>query len=414
MPPGVHWCPSCGKLNASPRVRLIFVAMIALIVLGTVLTGTYVAYLKRFESSLAQEWFRRGEEAMSTHRPDLAVEDYRNALSYEGSSSLYRLKLAEALMANGHLPEARAYLLSVWSQAPADAEVNLDLARLYALENNPEVAIRYYRMAVDGVWNENALQRRIDARLELVHYLLQGGDRARATAELIALQAEAPDSPESQLTVGNLMLQLGDNSRAHKAFDAVLKQRPENIQAWSGEGKAALAMGDYRGAIRAFSEAVSRSGEKPDSSGQQELALAREAFDADPSLRTLSLTERAARIASAFDLAMKRLKDCATREGVSLSASPPPKAATSRQRSPTAAVAPATPSPSPLQLLYASGSQRRAAATAASLHNNPDAMAPTMEFVDQVFRATEEGCPPQTLREQALQLLAHHEYEELR
>jgi len=421
LPEAENWCPACGKLNASLRVRLIFVAVLVSIVAGVGFTKWYVSYLKNLESSLAQQWFTRGEEAMARNYPEVAIDDYRNALAYEGDNPEYRLKLAEALMAASRLPEARAYLMSLWSQTPADAEVNLDLARLYIQENKPDLAITYYRSAIDGAWSDNALQHRVDTRFELLNYLLQHGDRARAVAEAIELQAEAPDNAPTQLRIGELLLQLGEKSRAEKTLEGVIKDDPNNTEAWFGAGEAALSNGDYRKAVRLLTTAVNLSSAKPGGKAAQQLALAREVVEADPNIRTLKLTERAARAAAAFNLAMDRLRSCAAERGITLA----PEATVSgnkahppllpnKQNGYTSEVTPPTSAPNVLQQLYNGGLQRQATATAKALRATPDAIAPTMEFVFETMSATEPLCPPETPQQRALLLLAGHEAEEPR
>lgn len=458
MPEDVYWCPSCGKLNATFHARLIFFGILLAIIVGAFVTSRYVSYLKRFEASLAQRWSGRGEQAMQAQQYAAAIEDYRNALSYEGSNNQYRLLLAEALTANGNLPEARAYLLSLWSQMPADGEVNLQLARIYAREGEPESAVRYYRTATDGVWSSEAVDHRTDARFELVQYFLERHDRARAAAELIALQAEAPDDPAIQMKTGRLLLELGDSRRAGKAFDAVVKLNPRDADAWTGVGEAALATGDYRTAVKSLTTATSLTSSKPGSPAQDRLELAREVYGADPGLRNLPLNERANRVAANFQAVMTWLEGCAAKQDIPLTPyapvateeSPQKPGASSQAKShsfpenvlPTlkrvpeslhslyergvhgASAKPAEPpppteqdsiaAPNSLQLLYQSGLQRRPRASAEALRHDPDSMMPTMEFVYQAARALETSCPPTTLRSRALVLLASQENEELR
>lgn len=418
MPPDTYWCPSCGKMNASLRARLIIVAMVAGVLIGIGVTSRYVTYLKDFEAALGHRWFVRGEDAMKAKETSAAIQDYRDALGYEGSNRLYRQRLAEALIAQGQLAEARSYLAGLWTQGPADGDVNLDLARLYVREDKPESAIRHYRMAVDGVWENDPLEHRLNTRLELVRYLIQEGEPSRATAELIAVQAEAPEDPQMQAALGKLLLQLGDYSRAGRAFELVLKQQPQNVEAWSGAGEAALAAGDYRKSVRLLTMAANLNSAAPGSPVAEQLALAKAVVEADPSLRTLSMAERSSRIASGFDSAMERLQVCSAKQGIQLSAptSDAAKAdpAQSGQKILSAADHSPAPAPDSLQLLYQSGMQRRAEASAAALRKNPDTMAATMQFVYQVFRTTESACPAESLRDKALLLLARHEAEELR
>lgn len=418
MPEGTYWCPACGKLNATPGVRLVFILLIVAIIAGFGVTKIYVSHLRSLESALAQRWFQRGNEAIAKGYPAIAAEDYRNALGYDATNQQYRLRLAEALMKEGRLAEAHAYLLTLWSQNPADAELNLDLARVYTAQNKPDLAVRYYRAAIDGIWDSDPLQHRIDTRLELVQYLMQRGDKARATAELIAIQAESPEDPIVSAKTGELLLKLGESSRAAKSFDTVLKENPKDLAGLSGAGQAALAMGDYRRAVRLLATADDLTGSQPGSPEADQLALAREAFEIDPYLRSLTLTQRANRIAAAFDLAMERLQSCASQQNLALS--PEPQATAPKKSNPVlpskrngyvTSIAPLAAAPSSLQLLYDSGTQKQPSTQTEALRSNPDAMAPTMDFVFEVMRATENICPPTALPERALQLVARHEGE---
>ncbi len=398
-----------------------FVLLVVVIIAGFGAIKAYVSYLRDLESSLAQRWFARGEEAIAKGYPAVAIDDYRNALGYDGTNRQYRLKLAEALMKEGRLAEARAYLLTMWSLDPADGELNLDLARLYAALNKPDLAVRYYRAAIDGVWNSDPLQRRIDARFELVRYLMQKGDKARATAELIAIQAESPEDPAVNLKVGDLLLKLGEASRAARSFAAVLKENPKSVEALSGAGEAALAMGDYRQAVHLLSTADELTGSKPASAEADQLAVARQAFDIDPYLRNLTITQRANRVAAAFDLAMQSLRDCASQQSVVLS--PEPSAAAPKKSNPVlptkqngyvTPIVPPAAAPNSLQLLYDSGTQKQPSARAEALRSDPDSMPPTMDFVFEVMRATDGLCPPTDIQEKALRLIARHEGEDQR
>jgi hypothetical protein len=74
-------------------------------------------------------------------------------------------------------------------------------------------------------------------------------------------------------------------------------------------------------------------------------------------------------------------------------------------------IVPQAAAPNSLQLLYDSGTQKEPSARAETLRSNPDAVSPTMDFVFEVVRATENACPPTSLNERALQLIARHEGE---
>jgi Tfp pilus assembly protein PilF len=193
---------------------------------------------------------------MRDGNPSAAADKYRTALSYDRENDIYRLRLAQALLASDRLNEARAHLLSLWDEEPADGEVNLDLARLYAKRNEPTQAVRYYRNAINGAWTDASQQRRIATRFDLIQYLLQRHDTGQASAELLALQADQPPDLSDRLRLAGLLLEVGEAARAFDVYNKVLKDNPDNLEAGLGLGTASFKSGDYQQAERAFSTVV--------------------------------------------------------------------------------------------------------------------------------------------------------------
>ncbi len=388
--------------------------VVVLIIVGFAFTQYFVRLHRRTENSLGQRWFGRGDAAMQAGNPAAAAEDYRNALSYDRESDLYRLRLAQALLASNHLNEARAHLSSLWEEEPADGEVNLALARLYARRNDPTQAVRYYRNAINGVWNEAPQQQRIATRFELIHYLMQRHDTGRASAELLALQADEPPDPSQQLLLASQLLEVGEATRAVEVYNKLLKEYPSNVQAWVGLGEASLKLGQYQQAEHALAEAAERDPKSTEA--RQQLDLVREVLRVAPSLRGLSLAERTRRVAEAFNTAMSRLTGCATQKGFSFGqpsvTNKPPTSTSKNSTGP--AIDTTAPAPDDLQLLYSRGLQIKAAATERALRANPDSLEPVMQFVFQVERSTAATCPEMSETDHALLVLAQNESETLR
>ncbi len=363
------------------------------------------------EMSLAQMWFSRGDRAMPGY-PEIAAEDYRTALTYDRENDEYRLRLAQALLAANKFPEARAHLLSLWEEEPADGEVNLSLARLFAKQGNASEAVRYYRNAINGVWPDMSRDRRVAVRFELVQYLLQRHDLRQAEAELIALQADAPHDEDQQLRLAQLLLQIGDAARAQGVYEDILKSDRDNAQAWLGDGKSSFAMGDYGAAERELAAAVERDKRLPEA--QQLLDLSREVLRIAPGLRGLSVAERAQRVAEAFEVALKRLTSCAAERGLNLevpvSAAPPPSGQTAAAGPASqAATKASTNAPDDLQMLYTIAMQKKNGATEKALRKNPDALESTMDLVFNVERATQPLCADMTKTDRALLILGNRQ-----
>ncbi len=359
---------------------------------------------------LAQRWFTRGEQAMQARIPAVAADDYRTALIYDPENRQYRLHLAQALLAANRLNEAKAHLISLWEQEPADGEVNLTLARLHTRRGDYAEAQRYYANAINGVWDEEPRQQRIATRFELVRYLLGQHDLSRARAELLALQADGPSDEASQLQLGQLLLQINEPSHAIDAFDSILSDDPKNAQAWLGKGLASLQLGRYDDAEHALARAVEYDPKSVEA--QQQLELLREVLRLDALREDLSLAERTQRVAEAFRIALKRLSDCAAQQGYSLKGQESAtRIRSGRERNPECGFkpGPTISPPGDLQMLYTSGLQKEAEATEAALRKNPDSLEPTMQYVFEVERTTAPICRNMQVADHALLTLAQHE-----
>jgi tetratricopeptide (TPR) repeat protein len=409
IPAGADSCPACGRNNRAGSPRITLAILLILIFAGFAFTQYIVRLHRNTEASLAKRWFNRGNQAMQANLPAVAAEDYRTALTYDRENDEYRLRLAQALLADNRLNEARSHLESLWEEEPASGDVNLALARLHVRRGDRARAIGYYNNAINGVWDEQPRQQRITTRFELVRYLMQQHDLARAQAELLALQADGPPDPSDQLLLGQMLLQANDPAHAIEAYDTVVSNDPRNADAWLGKGMAALQLGDYPQAGQALANALEHDSHSDQA--RQQLELAREILRIDPAFRGLSVAERSRRVAEAFRVALKRLTGCASEKGYQL-APEITKAgarASSVQTASGAIEAATTSAPDNLQQVYTAGVRMQASATEAALRRNPDALEPTMQYVFEVERETAPICPISELTDRALLTLAQHE-----
>jgi tetratricopeptide (TPR) repeat protein len=408
IPAGADSCPACGRNKGAGSPRLTLAILLILIIAGFALTQYVVNLHRATEASLAKRWFNRGNQAMQANLPVVAAEDYRTALSYDRENDEYRLRLAQALLAANRLNEARSHLESLWEEEPANGEVNLALARLHVRRGDRGRAIGYYSNAINGVWDEQPRLQRIATRFELIRYLMQLHDLARAQAELLALQADGPPDPSDQLLLGQMLVQANDPTHAIGAYDTILSNDPRNADAWLGKGLAALQLGDYAQAEHALAAALEH--DPHSEQARQQLELVREILRIDPSFRGLSVAERSQRVAEAFRVALKRLTGCASEKGYHLASPETSKAHTSSAQTTSGATeAATTPAPDNLQQVYTAGVRMQASAMEAALRRNPDALEPTMQYVFEVERETAPICPTSELTDRALLTLALHE-----
>ncbi|MBI1984448.1 MAG: tetratricopeptide repeat protein, partial [Acidobacteria bacterium] len=245
-----------GGWRAFPREHALLLSFPVLLVLFVV-TGIAARSYHAKQRSLAVEWHGRGEVDLRAGRAERAIEDFRTALVYSRENALYRLRLAQALIAANRADEARAYLLTLWEREPGNGTVNLELARLAAGKGKIGEAARYYHNAIFGVWEENPEERRRQVRLELCQFLVSRGARNEAQAALIELAGDLPKDAALYASVGALFLRTEDFARALELFKQALDINRRQKAALAGAGEAAFQMANY-GEARRYLERAAR------------------------------------------------------------------------------------------------------------------------------------------------------------
>ncbi len=363
-----------GRLHRDP---VVLAAFLAIIVVFFVLTSFFVGRYQEKEAAIARQWFQLGEAALQNSQPGLAVNDYQNALAYSRNNDGYRLRLAQALIAAQRPEEARSHLLSLVEAEPGDGFVNLELAHLAARAGQIRDAQRYYQAAIYGVWPQDPVGHRIQVRFELCQLLLEDHQVARAEAQLLGLKAVLPaEDAASHLRLAALLTRAGDDRTALEEFRQVLDREPRSHEALAGAGDAAFRLQDYAQAENLFRRAVA---EQPHDRHSAELlevaALVREL---DPYVYGLPGKERASRALRDFDIAMRRVQQCA------------------QEQSASSAIAQA------LQ----QGRQMEPKLRRRELWRNPDFLDSTMSWVFRSEAAAQQQCGPATGEDRALFLLA--------
>jgi tetratricopeptide (TPR) repeat protein len=297
--------------------------MLVIAIAFCALTVFATRFYQSKQRQLGQMWFGRGQASLAAGDARAAIQDFRNALYYSHDDPAYRLRLAEALAAANHLPEAQSYLLTLWQDEPSNSTVNLQLARLAAREGETQAALRYYHGAIYGLWPQGgASAPRQETRLELIHYLLGLRDATRADAELIALTPELPPKVGAHTEVGWLFLAAGDPDRALQEFEHALHLNPKVTSALRGAGEAAFQLAQYRNAYRYLEQALRIGPHDPQAAGL--LATTRLILEWNPYAKGISLRVRALRIVQALGQARRRLEECAAAKDIDLNGGPGP------------------------------------------------------------------------------------------
>ncbi len=388
IPWGQTQCPFCpghgGYLWSLRRDTFLVLVFVSLILLF-VITGIAVRRYHALERRLAQDWYRQGEQALKTGHAGVALADFRNALAYSRDSSLYQLRLAQALAATGRAQEARTYLLSLRDREPGNGPVNLELARLTVREHAIPEAVQYFHDAVYSEWYGDPVVQRRAVRLELVKFLLDSDQKAAARAELIAIAANLPPDAELQTQVGSLLMNAGGSDDALRLFRQALAAKPHSAPALAGAGECYFLSGQYSRAELYLDQAL-----RQDPTLTQTVAMrdtARAVVDQDPFIRWLGEQERERRARQAFGQAMTRLEACAAQRGIDL------QAATGN----------------PLQTLYAQATALQPGMRQRTPRRDSEWVSNTMDMVFDIEKAASQACGEPQGGDLALLLIAREQ-----
>ena len=329
--------------------------------------------------AIGARWFNRGIADLNAQRYDAAATDLRAALLYAPDEYSYQLKMAEALIGQGHSGQALAYLTNLWDREPENGFVNLELARIAAQRGETDDAIRYYHNAVYAVWPSDQEGMRRDARLELIDLFLRTRDIAQAQGELIGLAASVGPDPAQQQRIGELFLRAEDYQHARLAFDTVLKADRHNAAAFAGAGYAAFELRQYGLAQHYLQAALAANAN--DTASADRLKTTQMVLQMDPFRRQIPSAERDQIVVEAFQAAGQRLSAC------KLSAV-------------TSGTVIAQPS------LGDEWTRLKLQITQPGLRRSPDLVETAMDLVFRIERETSIACGPPTGTDLALLLIS--------
>jgi tetratricopeptide (TPR) repeat protein len=374
--------------NASPNIASRYlqrrVLLLSLVPLGMLfaLTVTLSRTYHVREEGLVREWLDKGNADLSAGQPGIAIEDFRNALSYDPENSLVQPRLAEALLADGQLTEARYYFLNLWDRTPGSGEVNLDLAHLSIRMGDADEAIRYFRGSIYGSWEKDPAQQRRNTRLELCEFLVAQRRTRDAQAEIAGLAADTPADDGTLLDkTGQLFTQAGEPNRALAEFEAALRTSPRQNQWLEDAGRAAYATGDYAKAETYLARAIR---ETPSNEIVGLLGTVRDVQSGDPFLPGLSDKQQAERTWRALQQGLKRLQDCNPAGAAGPSAAQPP---------------------SDLQSLNKDAQDLKRRVNLPLLRLHSELRIETMQLVFRIEQTTSQTCGTPTGADQALILI---------
>jgi hypothetical protein len=235
------------------------VSLLTLFLITAVLFALTYLLFQSFDThrqELGQRWKLRGEKALQTGHPVVAIEALRDARGYVPSRAT-EIELATALADSGKTQEANAYFNTLRESSPGDGMINLQLARLAARQGNHQLAVLRYQDALDGTWQGNGYNLRREVRLELARYLIGSQDLTGARNQLLIAASNAPDNWQIKLEIAALLNQAKAPQDALGIYRTLADTRNAPLQAVEGAGQTAFHLGYYRMASDYLSRFVS-------------------------------------------------------------------------------------------------------------------------------------------------------------
>src|SRR5215470_12313141 len=136
-------CVACADSRAPARREMVLLFLLAVGAAALYFGARAFADSNRaMKINEAAYWYDEGEQQLREHHADAAVIAFRKASLIERNRVNTR-SLAQALAEDGRYAEARELLLRERETAPDDPEINLDLARIAAKEQDVPETIRY-------------------------------------------------------------------------------------------------------------------------------------------------------------------------------------------------------------------------------------------------------------------------------
>ena len=201
------------SLHATTQFRVanasIFMGTIAgiVVLIGLLLSfDLFLAHLDQRESATrAASEYQSGVSALRAGRPSDAADHFGAAVGIERSNVNYALALGEAMLQEGRTADAEATLRTLLERAENDGAVNLTMAHVMVREARTEDAKAYLHRAIFGRWGADSIERRNQARFELIDLLAKRGTPRELLAELLPLEEVSPDSVALRLRLGKLV-----------------------------------------------------------------------------------------------------------------------------------------------------------------------------------------------------------------
>jgi len=269
------------RLLRQRRWRAVGPAVVGLLLAGLIANHDFYG-LAQVNPAKAHTDF--GSAYRSQGRLAEAEREFRLALRYEPSRAEHKLALADCLVAEKRVPEAKLLLADVLRASPHRPDALAAMGDALSQEGRFGEAAGYYRQAIAAdpgdaqayrglgeclaklgsgeeaarVYAEGALRQPHDEALQLaiVQALFARGDFGQAARLGEELLAKGEFDPDLAALVGSAYVNLGQVSRAQPFANAILRVDPRHVGGQVLLGVCLWQQGALDPAIRAFQHAL--------------------------------------------------------------------------------------------------------------------------------------------------------------
>jgi Flp pilus assembly protein TadD len=295
--------------------RVIITVVVAALVLLSVATVSLRSLHEHAREGRIQAHFARGQQAITAGRLDVAVDEFRAALTLERDDVATGRALALALLSLGRIDESESHLRELLRENPTDGPLNRGLARIHALRGRDAAARIAYQRAIYGEWPGDGVAERNATRFEFIEYLTRIGARDEVLPELLRLRAELPSGRTSAARrAADLLVHFGAADLAIETLRTTVMTAPKDVELLAHLAELQANAGMVQEARATLRTAVAIEPGRSDLA--ERLQIANRVLGLDPTLPRLGLVTRTRRARLLLEQVVERTEACAAESAV--------------------------------------------------------------------------------------------------
>lgn len=287
-------------------------AMVAIAVATVLIVAGLVFWQRSRRSDLGLEAYHNGEKLMAQGRVDEGILAFRYALAHTAAHSTQgvrsRAALGLALVQAGQFSEAQPYLSEVAKVEPENGPDWMGLGEIALAEGDKHRAVQIFGQALAKNWPASEEPRRRSTQLKYAALLSDTGRQSEAISLLLAMIEQRGDDPVVGKKAADMVKAIGTPEQIEQAYTALSSHFPADVSVWLRLGDARYTAGKDTQALAAYRSAAKADPENADA--QRALARLEDVLRLDPTLRGLSVRERAGRWAEILQRVLNAVAPC--------------------------------------------------------------------------------------------------------